>query len=376
MGAPIPRPGAWRLVAGLLAGLLAACGGGDAGRVAGDVGRALSFRELFRLGGVSPAPAYQFGGGLFVARRGPGGAVYVLDLQGEDVRAFDAAGAMVHRFGGHGNGPGELSGALAMGVDSRGRVWVSQPFQYRYTVFDSSGAFLRTVPRPRAPTSLPRLPTGLVFLGDGTFIDETASGDTVIFVRRDTMGTMLETHPLLVRPGYPRFFISPVLDPESRALLHEAMAFLPGVVWAIAPDGTVWYSEQGRLVLHHLSLAGDTLATVTGPHRAREISARISKAFRAVGAHPGDFRLAFPEVQAIRVGDDGRVMVQIAAEANEDGRVFDVFSPDGAYLGHVDVHLRIPARGFPALFGDTIVGVGLDERAAPYLVRGVVDVHR
>jgi hypothetical protein len=209
--APVPRAQAWWLVAGVLAGVLAACGGGDAGRDADDAGHTLSFREVFRLGGVNAAPAYLFGGELPVAQRGPDGTVYVLDRQAEDVRAFDAAGGMIHRFGGHGNGPGELSGAWAMGVDPRGRVWISQPFHYRYTVFDSSGTFLETVPMPRAKVSMPRLPARLVFPGDGTFIDERARGDTIIFVRRDTTGTTLATYPVLVRPRNPRFFISPIV---------------------------------------------------------------------------------------------------------------------------------------------------------------------
>lgn len=358
------------VVAALAAGLAVGCGDGAAGGNGGDVGHALSFRELFRLGSMNPAPAYLFGGRRFVAQRGAGGTIYVLDLQGEDVRAFDAAGTLVHRFGGPGNGPGELNGAWAMGVDSRGRVWISSPFDYRYTVFDSAGTFIKTLAKRHA--SMPRYPTQLVFLGDGTFIDEEANDREITFVRRDTTGRTVAAYPLLMRPANPpSFTVPPDFD-------RETLAFLPDLVWTVAPDGTVWFSEAGRLELHHLSLTGDTLATIQGPRPAREISRdmriRISRAFARVGVDAHDYEFAFPLVQAIHAADDGRILVQVAGKAEEDGRVFDVFSRDGAYLGHVDLGLRIPSVGLPALFGDTIVSIALDEQAVPYLVRGVVEL--
>jgi len=104
--------------------------------------------ERFRIGVADGPEELLFSGPLIRASLSPRGHIVVLDPQADDVRIFDGKGAFIRSFGGHGNGPGELTSPTALVWVDDNTLWVANAFNGRYTVFDSTGALIRTVPRP------------------------------------------------------------------------------------------------------------------------------------------------------------------------------------------------------------------------------------
>lgn len=75
---------------------------------------------------------------------GPGGRIFVVD-SGNRVFVFDRSGNYLFRFGSQGSEPGQLDGAESIAVDARGRIVVADEGNFRLSVFDDSGLFLRTI---------------------------------------------------------------------------------------------------------------------------------------------------------------------------------------------------------------------------------------
>ncbi len=125
---------------------------------------------------------------------GPNGQIFVLEYRATRVLVFSADGDFVRSFGGSGEGPGEFRGPHALAWDGADRLWVADGLNGRYHVFDSTGTFQRSVPRP--VRSVNRIQHPLVVERVGILIDETATArglPMVIFVRVDTMGHVVYT---------------------------------------------------------------------------------------------------------------------------------------------------------------------------------------
>ena len=85
-----------------------------------------------------------------------------------------------------------------------------------------------------------------------------------------------------------------------------------------------------------------------------------------------DVELVRPLVNDIYVMDDGHMLVGIIEQVGEDPSIFDVFDPEGYFLGSVDLGFTIPYRNIPALVGDTIVAVTPGLLDVPFLVRATI----
>lgn len=75
------------------------------------------------------------------------GRVYVLDNQSHTIGVFDTTGAYVRTIGREGQGPGEFRRPDGMTWGAGGHLWVSDPLNARYSVFDTAGALVRRVQR-------------------------------------------------------------------------------------------------------------------------------------------------------------------------------------------------------------------------------------
>ncbi len=327
-----------------------------------------TLEEEFRLGGANGPPEVLFGGNLTSVSMGPQGQLYVLDPQADEISVFDGEGRFLRRFGGPGPGPGQLSSPLAMGWDGLQRLWVAEGFNGRYTVFDSTGTLIKTVPRQMR--SAARWQHRLVFDGfGGSFVDEGAAGEAVTLLRVDTTGSVVDTFPQLRKPARPSFFLPSGFD-------REVLQYLPNLVWTVAPDATIWFAESGELRLFQRTLEGDTIRIVETQHRKASLDSRtervIEREFSKAGLDESDYSVVRPLVQTIHVLDDGHILVQIIEEVGQDGRVFDVFDPDGRFLGSMPMGFRMTGRGIPALVGDTVLAVALGRFEVPYVVRATI----
>ena len=322
-----------------------------------------------RIGTVEGDGPASFGGGQLSVALHPGGDVLVLDHQAREIRRFAADGGFVGKIGGPGQGPGEFDAPTGILIDHQARIWVPEAFAGRYSIFDPDGRLIRTLPRKLRGYNRLR---ALHFEGPGAFIDHAAVGGAGFF-RVDTTGAVLDTFPPIAYVPLPPRLGGPLRGPPDAPLRVAVRHFLPRTIWALAPDGTLWTGRTDALRLVQRTLEGDTLRIVESRHRegrfTREEAGIVDRATRELGG-PSPFR---PQVMsAIHVLDDGHLLVQIAGEMGGAGGVFDVFDPEGRFLGSMPTPFAMPSIHVPALVGDTIIAVDTDAWDVRYVVSAVI----
>ena len=309
---------------------------------------------------------------------GPNGQIFVLEWSTDRVVVFSGEGQFVRSFGGPGDGPGDLRNPMGMAWDGTGRLWVAAGFNGRYHVFDSTGVFQKSMPRPVRAVN--RIQHPLLWEEEtGTLVDEAAVAiastglSTVLFLRVDTLGQVVDTVSALPQPRRFRSGPPPIIRPSQESLRFLARHYLATVEWSMAPDGTVWSAINGRLRLVHTDSNGDTLRIVETSHRPGSFDRRdrtaISEGLAEAGLSERDVELVRPLVNDIYLMDDGHILVGIIEQVGEDPSTFDVFDPEGFFLGSIDLGITMPRRNRPALVGDTLIVVSPGLLDVPFLVR-------
>ena len=113
-----------------------------------DVALEAEFAEVYRVGGMDGADWEQFGN---VSHTGfdREGNLYIFDSQALETVVVSPEGHLVRRFGGPGDGPGELGFAESMAVMRDGRVVIVDLGHAAYVVFGPDGEYERMI-RPAA----------------------------------------------------------------------------------------------------------------------------------------------------------------------------------------------------------------------------------
>ena len=387
------------LLAVAIAGLAAACGGDADRRVTAQVdtiGGVVVVRngtgqwraseqwqvvEDFKVGGAewgeNPEQELSYSTNTSVTL-GPSGQIFVLEYSTNRVTVFSGEGGFVRTFGRAGEGPGEFRGPVAMGWDGMDRLWVAEGLSGRYHVFDATGAFQKTV--PRAINALRSLQHPLVWEAAGTLVEESGDDEAVLYLRMDTLGNLVDTAAAIPTPEYPRALRDVRISRGWESLRFVSRHYIPLPRWSLAPDGTTWSAVSGQLRLAQTAQGGDTIRIVETSHRPAEFDdadrAVIAEGLREGGISRDDIELVRPVVGAIHVMDDGHILVGIVEKVGEASSTFDVFDPEGFFLGTVDLGFRMHSRNIPAIVGDTIVAVTPDDLDRPYLVRATIQRSR
>jgi hypothetical protein len=337
-----------------------------------DPSDAWTIEEDFRIGGLDvqdeQTPAV-FGFNLLAPQIGPHGLVSVFSANGD---------SLVRRFGGSGQGPGELTRPNALAFDKFGRAWISEHFARprRWSVFDSTGTFVRTVPFPAQAGHVSRRVGPARVTDDGRLVFEMSDDEGVGYSEFDTTGVFLRASPRMKRPPWPPGVIMP-RDPRERDYLRFRIEQLR---WSPAPNETAWVATSGPYRLLQVSLiSGDTLRIVEVSHRgssslsARE-RGRIDRILSSVGSSASAFPLVRPLIDGIHVTDDGHVLVQVVDEVGENTSTWDVFSPDGVFLGTMKTGFSVTQHGWglTTIVGDTLLTVTEGAAGVPFVIRATI----
>lgn len=335
------------------------------------------------IGGADASSEYDFSGipRVLPARDGTiwvsdGGAFTGLPR----VRRFDSLGKFIHFVGRRGQGPGEYQGPRGFGQLNDGRVVLRDAsIANRLTVYRADGKF------DRAWTFDIAIPPGPMYYAP-------------VVDNRDVL--WLETAPSPFLPGVPRGFVrigrdGRIVDTVVTPSL-PAVAVTPGTRDVVAspyrvrrgarvsPGGylATYSTDQYAInLVFSRSARGspprDSVVSVRrnvdpvrlSDREVREVTAYLrSSPLVAPGAHVQEVERTKPPLIGVEFGVDGRIWATVSAPsvrvddsplATEARRfnpwrevpVFDVFEPDGAYLGRVTLSLgAVPL----AMRGDTI----------------------
>ena len=329
------------------------------------------------------------------------GEIYLVDSQIPALRKYSADGTHLATFGREGGGPGEYKrpdGGLA--VLSDGRVVLRDPGNNRFSIFAPDGEFLESW----------RIPGGFN-TGRKLYRDVHDNVYTLVLLERGLApwdwtyglaryqpdGTHTDT-VLAPTWDYKRPQLTGQRDGSSSSsgvpfTAEDAWTFSPlgYAVGGVATDYRVdLYRPDGVL---RIEKAWDPVRVLADEkdeqeRRIRDQFQRNFPGWRWNGpAIPG----TKPPFSGLHVGEDGRIWVRLSQlgqpvmsveEAREEEQrtnrpqiryrepvAFDVFEPDGRYLGHVRAPQGFSMSPPPVFRGDFVWAVARDDLDVPTVVR-------
>jgi hypothetical protein len=310
---------------------------------------------------------------LAVDRRGQ---VYVLELGGTSVRVFGPDGNLLQVIGTRGSGPDEILSAAGMEVDEGDRLWLADAGNARYTVFNPDGSVARSQRWQEVGMMLPR---PIAFDRSGSLLAETAVRiGTTSF--QDVLLWLDEKLKEVARLEIPLFDreVYELRNPEGRLREIIAVPFAPWLVWSVGLAGEVWMGVNDRYALARVTMTGDTTLILSREASPMKVTAEEKLAalegfrpFLNGGGRIDDSRIprSKPLFQSVLVDDDAHIWVRRYVEDRETGSLFDIFDPNGRYLGEFKIPYDLEARPRPLVRQNHLYGVILDDLDVPYVVR-------
>lgn len=313
--------------------------------------------------------------------------VYVFDYQAQHVGVFDSAGSHVRTLGRQGEGPGELNRAEAIAMLPDGRLVVRNPGNQRIEVFGPE------------PGQTEQWGYGAGGLHTFTPLYTDMHGRTLVTAldrsRDRSSGGNLVTHLLVLGPDGTDLDTLP--EPTSPSTTRFG-PFSPMFQWTVHPSGhfLTGFPSEYRIDLARddgvlrIERAADPVPVLDEERaHARE---RFERGMReAVPDWTGDAP-PIPEHKPffsyLLAGRDGRIWVRVATEGypveNEDHDPedpssmpvlwrapvrYDVFEPDGTYLGVVAPPDDFWPSASPIFDGDYVWAVTQDDLGVARVVR-------
>ncbi len=336
-----------------------------------DTASAWHFVEELRIGsaeGYGPTSFNQ----IAALTVDPAGRIYVLERQAQEIRVFDSSGAFVRSIGRKGSGPAEFQEAIGMAWDPSGRLWVVDQRNVRYSVFDTAGRFVAEHPRPLSGFFAWSWDGGMDTAG--TLYEMYAiigPSRSTVLLALDSSLKVMDTLPL---PSY---------DGEAYKIERPGMfvsatvPFTPSLVWSFDPRGYIWLGTTTPYRIYQARLRGDTVRIIERAHEPvpvtsdeKDSAVAGMKWFTDQGGKVDASRIpdVKPAFDGFFLDDRGYLWVEPVVK-QEQGRAFDVFDTEGRYLGRVRSGFRLLVHPAPTVHGDRLYGLTEDENGIPYVVR-------
>jgi hypothetical protein len=304
------------------------------------------------------------------------GRIYVLEGQAQEIRVFDRDGTFIRTIGRKGGGPGEFNQPIGMAWSPAGELWVIDPQNNRISVIDTAGTFVTSHPAIGGWVYMP-WPGG--FDTAGAFYtyapDLTRRPGGMYMVRHDTALNPVDSLQPPTFPGDQEFFEVR----SERGSMRTGVPFSPSIQWTLTTAGDFWAALTGPYELFRVSGKGDTLRRVTRafdavPVTSEDVDSAVTglEWFTKQGGKVDRSRIpgVKPALRGLFVADDGHLWVApTTPDRADNGYVFDIFDPDGRYLGRVRLPFNLSRYPPPMIRSGIVLGVTEDELEVPFVVR-------
>lgn len=340
---------------------------------------------------------------------GPDGSIYAMDTSVPALRKYAPDGTYVATFGREGGGPGEYSGpdgGLAVLPD--GRVVLRDPGNGRFQVYAADGTALATWPLLSGlHTSNPLVVDTAGNLYSAAAISAEPGGgfsSRWALVRYDTeTGEAVDTvfAPTWSHDGTEFQLVAERMTERGPARSTATVPFTPRSTWAFSPLGHMVGGVSTDYVIDQFLVDGTVLRIERvhepvriDPDEKAEAESRVQRMMRGLQPNWRWNAAPIPDVKPpftdVHVGLDGRLWVTVPQpgeripqneiEAPDDPNAplptrwrariaFDVFEPDGTYLGRVRAPHGFATLPRPVFRGDRVLAVVRDELDVQYIVR-------
>ena len=302
----------------------------------------------------------------------PGGRIWVLEAQAQELRVFGPDGQYIRTVGRKGGGPGEFAQAVKVELGPDGNIWVMDPSNNRHSVFDTAGTYLEG---KHALGGFVILPWPGGFDRRGRYYSPVpkfgGDGFSWALVMHDAAHQPVDT----IEP--PRDPVEREYFTRSDGRLSARVPFSGGLFWQLSPNGTIWALITDQYRLFELTPDGDTLRTITRAFTPLPVTAadreKVPEDLKWFTDQGGRIDLSKipdtkPPVGVFFIDDADHIWVQVTMpDEEDDGRVFDIFDPDGRYLGAVRLPFTMPS--WPVFRDGALYAVTVDELEVPYVVR-------
>jgi hypothetical protein len=308
------------------------------------------------------------------------GRFWVFEGQAQEIRVFDANGIHIRTVGRQGEGPGEFNRVIGMDWGPDGHLWLADPSNNRLSVVDTAGVFVASHPTIGGIMVMP-WPGG--FDDSGFFytygIDPTVEDDfALVMVRYDADLQPIDSVAPPEFPGERQYF---ELRNEDSWMM-TGVPYTPSLEWHLTREGTYWAGLTGVYHIFQLSWQGDTLRSIRRDYEPLPVTAAdLDQAreglewFTDAGGKPDWSRIPSrkPAFEEFMFDDEGNLWVQMVAEGDLEGRLFDVFDPQGRYLGEVILPFPVDFYPAPIIRNGYLYAVTEDELEVPFVVRALIE---
>ena len=290
----------------------------------------------------------------------PEGNIYVVDSGAKNIKKFDAKGRFLKTIGREGQGPGEFGG-LYYSTFAKNRLIVWDSGNRRLCVFAPDGDFVKSANIAYEEGSVRKLrgfPSGEIAVEkEKTFRNEPDRPQTCTI---DLYSSDLE----FVRTIYRReLWRKKYVRTKEYGISTLYFPYSADVQWDIMPDGRIiiGFSENYELEIYNRS--GKKISTISHAHEPAAITDRDKKeyfdsiAFYRMGERLKEvpdyvtkyteFPKHKPVYNNILIDSRGNFWVVLNREKKEEnGKMFDAFSPEGKFISRVlmDGHIWLPSN--------------------------------
>jgi DNA-binding beta-propeller fold protein YncE len=278
-------------------------------------------------------------------------------------------------MGRKGAGPAEFANPIGMTLDRSGRLWVADPGNGRYAVFDTAGKFVRTVQRPIAGWGIPWRGA---FDREGNLVEGTSgrsrSGAREEMFVRMKLGSDLTPVDTLRFAGVEDQYLEFKGDDGQHSMV--GLPFATGQIINFEGRGFVWSGVSDRYRIVQMNLRGDTVRVFqrpfTRPPVTRAERTEALDRLKPFTKNPAQYAARVPSTKpawvTYVVAPDGGLWV--FPSTTTAGSAVDRFDPNGRWIQTATSNQkisRLPA--VPIVRNGRLYGVVRDADDVQFVVR-------